>query len=79
MNSYNYDDEEALDMVLAFEVASDSETTDDSAEEDESEIEDANGDTTDDENNDDAENEFGLGCLSHYHRVEEKMLVMKNG
>ena len=58
MNSYNYDDEEALDMVLEFEVASDGETTDDSAEEDESEIENANGETTDDGNND-AENGIG--------------------
>ena len=53
MNLYKYDEEKALDMVLKFEVVSDGETTDDSAEEDESEIGDASGEITDDEDNDD--------------------------
>ena len=39
MNSYKYDDEETLDMILEFEVERDGERTD---EEDEVEIENAN-------------------------------------
>ena len=41
MNSYRYNDKEALNMVLEFEVKIDGGRTDDSDEEDEGEIEDA--------------------------------------
>ena len=41
MNSYRYNDKEALNMVLEFEVKNDGGRTDDSDEEDEGEIEDA--------------------------------------
>ena len=66
MNSHKYDDEEAVDMILEFEVESDGERTD---EEDEDEIEGVNytGETTDAEDDDDADDgENGIGETYQY-------------